>query len=289
MNNIFRDIETGLSFLRGNNSQTCGFGYGSTFVVTNEELGSYYKYFPIKDGKVLTIAASGDHILQAICNGALEVYGFDYNAFAIYMSKLKVGALKALDREDFMGYFYNYINHFKNDRYLCVDIYNKFKECLDADTRKFWDAMYNRGFFDKKHMNITVESLKVYNIGEDSYISEDNYYKTKENLKKASIFYYHSSFYNILNKIPDDVNFDAIFLSNIYDWFFRMEEVNNYPLFINNELCKRLTDKGMIAVYAPANGFDKGGDVLEQRYSHYINTCDNNKVIFTKKKVLSKV
>ena len=75
--------------------------YQSTFLVTNEPIAQYYNIFPIKNGRVLTVASSGDHILQAVCNGANIIDAFDNNKIALYFTKLKIAAVKALNQDEF--------------------------------------------------------------------------------------------------------------------------------------------------------------------------------------------
>ena len=236
--------------------------YTTAFLNTNEPLGQYYKVFPIEGGRVLTVAASGDHILQAVCNGAREIDAFDKNKIALYFAKLKVAAVKALDQWEFSEYYKDFEN---------MSYYRKVRKYLDLDVRIFFDALYSsknceeyidylvdRGFlvenskgyyaFDENYKYISIDKAfqRRFEIVE---VLEPNYEKTKNNLERVKINYYLSTLHTVLDKTPPDSRYDAVFLSNIYNWL-RGDEMLEFNSFLENILSKVLTDEGMIAVYA---------------------------------------
>ena len=56
---------------------------------TTENIAGYFEYLDFTNKNVLTVAASGDHIINAFYKGAEEVYGFDINYLALIFTELK--------------------------------------------------------------------------------------------------------------------------------------------------------------------------------------------------------
>ena len=213
--------------------------YTTAFLNTNEPLGQYYKVFPIEGGRVLTVAASGDHILQAVCNGAREIDAFDKNKIALYFAKLKVAAVKALDQWEFSHYYKDFEN---------IGYYRKVRKYLDLDVRIFFDALYSSRNCEE-YIDYLVDRGFLVENSKGYYAFDENYEKTKNNLERVKINYYLSTLHTVLDKAPPDSRYDAVFLSNIYNWL-RGDEMLEFNSFLENVLSKVLTDNGMIAVYA---------------------------------------
>ena len=244
---IEKDIEVGLAILARKFNRFCYYpaGYFPIYVNTNEPLSSYYQSFPIMNHRVLTVTASGDHILQAVSMGAKEIDAFDKNRLAIYMSKLKIAALKVLTREEFINFFYYVVNP---DTFFSIDLYEKIREYLDADTQLFWDTLYEKGDL----VNTIINRFFVSNIIDDSYNSyqsEDMYYKTNEALDSVRINYRVVDLNNLPDVLVTGKRYGAMFLSNIYD-HLKPDEVQKFPQVIE-DLSKHLSDDGLIAVYIP--------------------------------------
>lgn len=274
MDGLNKDIEMGIKFLRGVNLHNSLF-YDDVFLHTNELISDYYNKFPIKNGNVLTIASGGDHILQAVYEKASSIDAFDINRFALYMSKLKIAALKALDYDEFNKYFtYHHISDFKMFNRIS---YLKMRDWLNDNDREFWDNMYSKGDFEYDYVNLIL-SITPSDDGRKSYVKEDNFYITKENLNDVSINFYHSGFFDVFDKLPKDKKYDAIFLSNIYDWFYP-NNIEEFPDIVDNVINCRLTDRGMAALYAPICE-NKGMEL----YDGYIERM-GNRLVVTKKRL----
>ena len=99
------DIEAALGLLNHDKNFLRTSKYNMIYQHTNEELDYYMSKFPIRDGKVLTVAASGDQTLQAISLGAREVTTFDINKFTYYFTYLKYVASCVLEYDEFIKYF----------------------------------------------------------------------------------------------------------------------------------------------------------------------------------------
>lgn len=278
MEELDKDIDVGIKYLIGGNFENSRY-YDDVFLHTNESISEYYDKFPVNNGNVLTVSSGGDHILQAVYENALSIDAFDLNRFAIYIAKLKIAAVKVLDYNEFNEFFnYSYMSNLKMFNF---GSYKKIRDNLDDKDRKFWDMMYEKGLFHYNYERL-VFSLSSFDNGNKNYAKEENFYITKDNLDNSSINFYHSDYFDIFDKLPSDKKYDAIFLSNLYDWlsfanvdrFFKMIDVvtNNY-----------LTERGMIALYAPVREFSE-----IEIYDGNIERM-GNKLVVAKKRVLTKV
>ena len=272
-----KDIEVALQFLKGNYSARgknhCDMIYG----MTNEKLALYFKYFPIKDGNVFTVLGSGDFVLQSACFGAKSIYTFDYNPLSLHMGKLKIKSMDVLEWNEFINYYYNS----NNLGYFKLKYYKKIREYLDNDTRIFWDAIYSNVRLESQITDnlIMVDSLNK-NRSIDGFLHKDNYYLTKKNLKNIDIHYYCFDVFDVLSKIPDNIKFNAVFLSNIFDWM-NFEDKIKYPLFIKRDLDKRLDNDAMVAVHSSVNG--NISNALNIVFEDVIEVDKHDKVLVYKK------
>ena len=250
--------------------------YNTVYNMTNEQLGLYFKYFPIKDGNVLTVLGSGDHVLQAACCGAKSIYAFDYNPLALYMAKLKIKSLSILERNEFLNYFYN--TDYK--RYFDINYYKKVRDYLDSDTIKFWDSIYSNFNNHEITDNLINNGDSYINRSEDGFLNRHKYYLTKNNLENIDIKYLCSDVFDILDKIPSDIKFNAVFLSNIFDWM-NLNAAVKYPLFIKRDLDKYLYNDALVAVHSSVNGATS--NALSIIFEDKIEYDEYNKVIVYKK------
>lgn len=252
MSNIEEDIKEGLSILNKTHKFKLNDKYGGVYFNTNEGLSKYYRAFPCKGGRVLTVSSGGDHILQAVCNGAREVDAFDKNRLAIYAAKLKITALKVLEREEFINYYYNSKEFLNTNTYMRIRVY------LDNDVKAFWDAMYFEGQLSDNRNNLVAWSYTLFtkclDYGFRRFSSPYLYTKTKKRLSNSVINFFNLSLYELVACLDKNRKYDAIFLSNIYDWLILDERENFSDLIV--ELSKYLTDNGIMAVYAPFDNPD---------------------------------
>lgn len=279
MSSLDYDISVGVAILHGNEHFPSDYNY--IYISTNEFVSGYYKYIPLEDRKVLTVTSSGDHILQAVSNGAKRIDTFDKNKFQLYFAKLKITAIKVLSREDFISYF-----DWNDEKFLNKQIYSKIRDYLDDDVLVFWDTMYVRGWLDKFYDNI-INYYRFSDDGLDSYCSPDRYDDTRSKLDSAFISYTHSDLHTFVENLPDDELYDAVFLSNIYDHlsFFKRKK---FYKFISEECSKHLTKDGAIVAYAPVaeknltfdyyqnqKHFDRGKIYIYRRSGG----CENNRCL----------
>ena len=272
---IEKDIFIARKIIQGNYNFKEGH-YNTVYNMTNEKLVLYFKYFPIKDGNVFTVLGSGDHILQSVCCGAKNIYAFDYNPLALHMAKLKIKSLSILERNEFLNYLYN-VDY---KRYFDVSYYKKIRDYLDNDTMKFWDSLYS--YFNNHEItdNLINNGDSYINRSEGGFLNRDKYYLTKNNLDNVDINYFCSDVFDVLEKLPSDIKFNAAFLSNIFDWM-NLDAAVKYPLFIKRDLDKYLYNDALVAVHSSINGATS--NVLSIIFEDKIDYDDHNKVIVYKK------
>lgn len=194
---------------------------------TTENISGYFDFLDFKNKNVLTVSASGDHIINAFYKGAKKVVGFDINYLALVFSELKLIAIQELNYKEFLEFFLinenNDIN--KNKNALMYEKYIKLRELLTDNATSVLDSLYkefdNNGYelrnsyiFNNKYDN---NSLK---IESNLYLKNElEFNKAKEQIKDKEIVLVNSSYSDItLNKLPNHESYDIILMSNISDY-----------------------------------------------------------------------
>lgn len=277
---------------------------------TTENIAGYFEYLDFKNKNVLTVSASGDHIINAFYEGAQKVYAFDINYLALIYTHLKLVALEQLEYEEFLQFFM--INE-KNDMSrnkdaLNYEIYlNRLRKFLPENIAKHWDMMYktfeNSGYklrnsyiFNNKHDNNNIK------INSNIYLKrKSNYNKAKEKMKYIEIRLINANYKNInIMSLPNLIKCDIVLMSNISDYIKSIynQETNyleNYikdiiKNFKNNEnkiVCAYLYDiqnsKCRSAIDNPIirkNIFDKLKIKYESKnFKSVINNCIDSVII----------
>lgn len=194
---------------------------------TTENINGYFNFLDFKNKNVLTVSASGDHIINAFYKGAKTVTAFDINYLALIFTELKLVAMQYFNYEDFLEFFLindkNNMN--KNINALNYENYTKLRKFLSYNAIIVLDKLYkefnNNGY---KFRNSYVFNNKYDNnllkIESNMYLkSELEFNKAKENIKDKEIVLLNSSYTNInLNKLPNPESYDIILMSNISDY-----------------------------------------------------------------------
>lgn len=195
---------------------------------TTENIAGYFPYLNLKNKDILTVSASGDHIINAFYKGAKSVIGFDINYLALIFTELKLVALQNLKYEEFLQFFMineeNNIN--KNRKALDYLVYkDKLRIYLTDNAIQYWDMMYknfnNNGYelrnshiFNNKYDNNHVK------LNSNLYLkSEADYNLAKEKIKQKEIILISSN-YKDINKLglSNIINCDIVLMSNISDY-----------------------------------------------------------------------
>ncbi len=204
---------------------------------TTENISGYFNYLDFKNKNILTVSASGDHIINAFYKGAISVTGFDINYLALVFTELKLIAIQELSYKQFLEFFLiNDINNIsKNLNALNYKQYIELREKLTENSRKILDDLYsefnNDGYklrnsyiFNNKYDN---NSLK---IESNLYLKNElEFNKAKEQIKDKEIVLVNSSYSDIaLNKLPNHESYDIILMSNISDYIKEIYKNENY-------------------------------------------------------------
>lgn len=228
---------------------------------TTENIAGYFKYLDFTNKNILTVAASGDHIINAFYKGAKEVYGFDINYLALIFTELKLVALQNLNYREFLEFFM--INDKKdvekNRNVLDYKVYiNKLRKGLSKSVAENWDMLYenfnNNGYelrnsyiFNNKYDNNNIK------LKSNLYLkSELDYNMAKENINKKEIILINSNYKDLnLHNLPNLANCDIILMSNISDYIkniYNKEE--NYLEDYIKDITQNLKNKTNMIVCA---------------------------------------
>lgn len=228
---------------------------------TTENIVGYFEYLDFTNKNVLTVAASGDHIINAFYKGAKEVYGFDINYLALIFIELKLVALQNLNYREFLEFFMiNDKNDVeKNRNVLDYKVYiNKLRKGLSKSVAENWDMLYenfnNNGYelrnsyiFNNKYDNNNIK------LKSNLYLkSELDYNIAKENINKKEIILINSNYKDLnLHNLPSLSNCDIILMSNISDYIkniYNKEE--NYLEDYIKDITQNLKNKTNMIVCA---------------------------------------
>lgn len=213
---------------------------------TTENIAGYFKYIDFKDKAILTVSASGDHIINAFYKGAKSVIGFDINYLALIYTELKLVALQNLKYKEFLDFFMinEENNKEKNRKSLDYTVYReKLRIYLTDNAMKYWDIMYknfnNNGYdlrnsyiFNNKYDN---NDLK---LNSNLYLeNEINYEIAKEKIKEKEIILINSNYKDIKELgLSNVINCDIVLMSNISDYIKNIYNMKSNYLeeYINN-------------------------------------------------------
>lgn len=195
---------------------------------TTENIAGFFEHLQFTNKNVLTVAASGDHIINAFYKGAKTVIGFDINYLALIFTELKLVALQNLQYKEFLQFFM--INDKddieKNQNALNYNVYiNRLRKYLSKSSAENWDILYqnfnNNGYnlrnsyiFNNKYDNNNVK------LNSNLYLkSEFDYHIAKQRIDKKEIILINSNYRNInRHNLPNLANCDIILMSNISDY-----------------------------------------------------------------------
>ena len=125
-----------------------------------------------------------------------------------------------------------------------VKYYDKFKQYLDLEARKFWDYIYSKGNYSLYLLQIFSYSIEF----ESDYTR--HYYLLKEAFNKARINFKLDDIYHISKSLNNNT-YKLIILSNVFDHLYKNKEYNEcyeeeyykmvkenfYPLLEDGGIC----------------------------------------------------
>lgn len=217
--------------------------FSKIYMHTTENIKDFLKCFDLNEKSVLSVAGSGDQLLNAYALGATSVDIFDINPLAKCAVDLKVSAAKSLSYEEFIHFFFSSFPEFFSE-----ELYAKIYSLLDQDTKLLFDTFFQKfGVKDsiKKlyyQMNPSLEKMQQMNL----YLEEYYYYVLKERLKNKKINFIESP----IQELKENINnsHDVMMFSNISDSINRIyseDALKNYLRLIHS-LTKKLNKGGVI-------------------------------------------
>ena len=182
---------------------------------TNERLQDIIDILLNKD-KILCVIGSGDQILNSLISTPSIIDAFDISIFPKFFLELKIASIKSLSLEEYISFFIDDIS-INNEDYYDDIFYNKISPNLDNQSKEFWEYLFDyNSWYDIYNSPLFSSEplIKSYALEQNPYLSEYNYYKLRENLKKTKINYIQG---NILNMDIKEA-YDLIYLSNIIQY-----------------------------------------------------------------------
>ncbi len=236
------------------------------YLNTSDNIKGINKTMP-KGKSVLTVASSGDYIIESSLNGADNIVSFDINEFQYYIATFKLWALQTLSYEEFKSFFLNedspnflssklmekviskfhgepayYFfdeirkqraeeeNFLRNEKSAFLELVG---EVPDELLKRFLDLNYSHPM-NTHYLFKTLNGNKFFT---DFLSSEEKYLQARKKVQEANISFVISDARNV-NKLVSDQQFDSIYLSNI-SAFLRPYEfltaINNLNPLLNNE------------------------------------------------------
>lgn len=106
--------------------------YSGLYANATEDIASYA---PILGNisTYLTTCSSADQAINSILNGATDITTFDCNKLAKYALSLKIAAIKALDRKEFIHFYTTFSK----------EIFEKIIPFLEGDDKIFWTYVFS--------------------------------------------------------------------------------------------------------------------------------------------------
>ena len=204
---------------------------------SNEKTQNFVNYYKNKKD-ILTVISSSDQLLNAIYMGARNIDAFDISTFPKYYMYLKLAALKALSKEDYLDFFYSATG---NNSLYDIMYFDGIKNYLSEDMEMFWTSLIN--FFDWTEITfsslfsgevVSEETAQIKNI----YLN--NYEEMKNLIDKVSIKTYEGNILELVDRL--DNKYDLAYLSNIMNYL--------NPIDYKNMLNKiNLKEDGKVLTY----------------------------------------
>lgn len=224
--------------------------YSPFYHIATEAVSTYIPAMGDNFSTVLTIGASGDQGIALNQSGAKDVYFFDLNKADVYWLSLKKTAFETLKRKDFLDFMIAE----NSGEIMDYRLYEKVRNRLDPATRTFWDNLYKMFRYNSHLMGIhlfrdTKKHAKNSRIINNYYANSEVYYATQKKVKDSNWHFIESDFYDLDKTLPTGINFDAIVLSNIYEYInfgadVSRENAIRYLEFIKSVLLPRLNQGG---------------------------------------------
>lgn len=200
--------------------------FNFVYPMTTENISGYSKLVH-NFSSTLCVMGSGDHVLNAIANGALKVDCFDVNPITYYLLALKIAALNMP-----YGAYVRFFTVDKSwdefsDSFFSERKYREIRHYMEDDAIEFWDTFYvtirNSGKTPQtcnmfRHMRYSRDTITNAN----DYLKPETYKSMASKVNRTPIKFYHCSLMGIMDLLPKENLYNVIMLSNISDYINNM-------------------------------------------------------------------
>lgn len=223
------------------------------YVCATEMVAEYYQRLGLEGKRVLTVAGSGDQVVNALYYGASNVVAFDINRNALFMTELKMAAIHALSFQEFSRFF------LQTKKGFDLKLYVKIRPFLSRACQKYFDRLYKEigpyglgisvYFRGRRHLVDKKKSRKA-----NAYLADaEAYHKMKDILEHNHPVLLIENVLNLsTNEGLRGEKFDVINLSNVPNYLagrsFGLTELQILSCF--KKLKKLCSKQGSIFFYS---------------------------------------
>lgn len=233
MNNLENNIKKAVSKINSENQKN---NFSSIYPFTTENIKGYLDLLDLNNKDILTVGASGDHLLNLLLKYPKSIDYFDINPFTKYYVDLKISASKVLTLDEFLRYFWTY-GIDVHDKFN-IELFNKFSNNLLPDSKIFWESLY------KKYDGITIRNSRLFSNDQykydvlskvNDYLDEKNYIELSK-IDKQNHTFYESDIKDLETLL--DKPYDVIMLSNIIQYMYNFDYFKEILYKLDNCLTK---------------------------------------------------
>lgn len=205
---------------------------------SNERIECYRDYLTNRNN-ILSVIASGDQIINCILGGTKEIDAFDISIFPKYFLFLKLAAIQALSRDEYIDFFYNQLT--TSEKY--DDYYGSIREALDGENKEFWDSLFDYfSWFDIYNSMLFSNEVMVKGdvLRQNLYLQKEYFKQLKGLIGNVKINAFNGNILTLVDAFCK--KYDLVYLSNI---------VNYVPVYDYKEMLSKfkLNSNGLVLTY----------------------------------------
>lgn len=183
--------------------------YYGTYHTTNEVIEDQLPLAPIKNPRVLTVAASGDQPLMYASTGASEIDTFDISVFACMVMDFKTSALQFMTYPEYMQSVQNLYHLDK------LELTHKIIQTINNMPQRTRTLMYNARMY-------RPDALSQHPTKTPAFPTISQRYSQIKSSVKTPFNFIWADLENVSHYIHGQ--YDIINISNIFDHYLRCKE-----------------------------------------------------------------
>lgn len=219
------------------------------YLFSNEDISdNVYRKQLIGKSDLLSVIGSGDQVINSILFGSTNITAFDISNFPKYLLLLKIGAIKSLNKEEFVSFFAEEL-----DEKELLKLAKKIANNLDENTLKFWYSLISNFGFERIKESKLIKKIRIkyMNPFQNPYLIDENSFEIiRERLQDVRLNLYDQDIYTLSKEEIQTDGYDLANLSNITSYNSRKK---NLELFESIPL----KESGYILNYFFYNGYKR--------------------------------